>query len=61
MGLGNGTFKDVGVSHNGGIYPSANYETSDHLIHRGRKYFEAEAINTNGNTWGEYFKENEYE
>ena len=25
---------------------------NDFLIDKGMKYFEAEAINTNGNTWG---------
>ena len=47
----------------GFIYPSANQEISDlkhRFIERGMEYFEEEAINTNGNTWGEHFKENEY-
>ena len=33
---------------------------NDHFIGRGMKYFEVEVINTNGNTWTEYIKENEY-
>ena len=37
---------------NGGVYPSGNYEICDFKqpSHKGMKYFEAEAINTNENT-----------
>ena len=51
--LSNETFRDGGLTHNGGgINPSANYEISDlkRFIDRGMKYFRVEAINTNGNT-----------
>ena len=55
--LGNGTFKDGGVTHNGGYLPLCKLyniwlKMTTSLIE--------ESINTNGNSWGEYFKENEY-
>ena len=53
--LGNGTFKDGGVTHKGGgvftpLQTKKYLIQNDHLIDRGVKYFRAEAINTNGNT-----------
>ena len=34
--------------------------SSDCIIDKGMKYFEVEVINTNENTLGYYFKENQY-
>ena len=34
--------------------------SSDYIIDKGIKYFEVEVINTNENTLGYYFKENQY-
>ena len=34
--------------------------SNDCLLDKGMKYSEGEAINTNENTWGYYFRENQY-
>ena len=52
--LANGTFKDGGLTNNGGVFvpleTMKHLTSNDGLIDKGMEYFEVEPINTNGNT-----------